>query len=706
MMMMTPKVFASERPSRAVWCTRAFQVGAGLGLVLAVLGQLGVAWMGEAVVAKGVPLSVHAVAVLVSLGTFSLVGLLGGALTSPWIHARGGRSLGAGLVAAGLTLAAVHHVMATGVRILSGTLPTFSGLEMFLASPSQFFHAALVGHRAEVLSLGVSVLVLTAFLFLLLVRHSAKQRPYSPRWLASGGLGGSALLFVLATAPGTRFLGETSPELTLLSSFGGDAVEAGASARTHSLTFPSFAPLPLPLPLPPVQPGPPLSAGKAWLASARAWRGPRPNVLLIMLESVPARHLGYAGYSRAATPHIDRLASRSLRFHNVWSTAPQSSYSQMAMLSSLLPRRWPYLEQYEGIDYPRMLFHDIFHQLGYGTATVSSQNENWQGMRRFQDTGTPTFYRDSNDHPGPHMGAGEERKLPDHLTTDVLLEWLGKQSKKAPWAAYVNFQRTHFPYELPPGFTGRHQPSDPTPGTFGFLYYPHKELEVVLNRYDNALEYVDAQVGRLMRHLEASGRLDDTLIILSSDHGEQFYESGNNITHGKALNELQMRVPLLIHWPRRVASRDVEVPFSQLDVLPTVLELLGLEPHPSFQGRPLTELERQGASPPGIFFTMHALRIGDGVVCWPWKLTLDRAAYHYAVYNLQEDPDETHNLFGPEEPISTALRQVLTAQLEAQLDYHSPTGPRHERYAPQRVQCPDWSTFASGQPLQVDASNP
>jgi arylsulfatase A-like enzyme len=652
-----------------------------LGLVLAVLGQVAVAWTGQ---------QAGAAAALVSTGVFALVGLLGGALTSPLIQLRGGRPVAAGLVTAGLTLTAAHHVMATGVRILSGALPTFSGLEMFLASPSQFFHAALVGHRAEIFSLGASALVLAAFLFLLLVRPSAKKRPYPPALLATLGLGGSAVLFVLATTPGFRSVGDSCPELTLLSSLGGDA---GASARRDARPPPS------------VPPGPPLSAGEAWLASAREWKGPRPNVLLLLLESVPAHHLGYAGYSRAATPNIDRLASRSLRFRHVWSTAPASSYSQMALLSSLLPRRRPWLEQYEQLNYPRMLFHDVFHTLGYDTATVSSQNENWQGMRRFQNTGTPTFYRDSNDHPGPHMGEGDERKLPDHVTVDVFLEWLRTQSK-APWAAYVNFQRTHFPYALPPGFTGRHQPSEPNPSTFGFLHYPREELEVVLNRYDNALEYVDAQVGRLLSHLEASGQLDDTLIILSSDHGEHFYEGGR-ITHGKSLTDIQLRVPLLIHWPRRVASRDVDVPLSQLDVLPTVLELLGLAPHPSFQGRPLTELERPGAPHPGIFFTLHGLRLGDGVVCWPWKLTLDRSSQHYELYNLQEDPGEARDLYSPEDPIPAALRQVLTAQLEAQLAYHSPQGPRNERYAPRQVSCPEWSTFTpGGSPLQVGASKP
>lgn len=675
------KAFDLETPPGVTWRTRAFRVGGVLGLGIAVLGQCLVAWVGHEAEGSGAPLVIHAAAVLASTGTFALVGLLGGVLSSPLLRARRGQALAAGLVSLGLTLAAAYHVMATGVRALSGTLPTLSGLELFVASPSQFFHAALVGHRSEILFLFGSAGGLALGLFLLLVRRPGRSGPHRPRVLMLVGPGLGLVLLLLAAAPSLapdfQKLVVTCPELTLLGSLENEVLGTPSDLEADAL------------PPPVVPPGPPLSEGEAWLRTARAWRGPKPNVLLILLESLPANHLGYAGDTHVATPNIDRLAAGGLRFHNVWSTAPQSSYAQMAVLSSQLPRRRPWLVTYRRINYPRMLLHDIFHELGYATATVSSQNENWQGMRRFQDTGTPTFYRDSNDHPGPYMGEGEERKLPDHVTVDVFLDWLRGQS--GPWSAYVNFQRTHFPYELPPGFTGRHQPSEPTASTFGFLHYPRAELPVVRNRYDNALEYVDAQVGRILRYLEDTGQLDDTLIVLSSDHGEQFYENGL-VTHGKTLHEPQVRIPLLIHWPRHVASRDVDVPMSQLDILPTVLELLGLPPHPSFQGQPLSERERPGAHD-GIFFTLHGLRAEDGLVCWPWKIVYDLTDHRIMVHDLAEDPTEEHELYAPDRPIPADLVRMLSAQLDAQLDYYSPKGARDERFAPRMLKCPDWSTF-------------
>ena len=181
------------------------------------------------------------------------------------------------------------------------------------------------------------------------------------------------------------------------------------------------------------------------------------------------------------------------------------------------------------LDYPRFLFHDLFHGLGYETATISSQNEEWQGMRRFETTATPTFFFHSLDHPGPHLGRGAERKLPDHLTVDRLFAWLDARrdgSEGEPWAAYVNFQRTHFPYELPPGYHGAHQPSDPEPSTFGFLGYPVADVPVVINRYDNALAYVDAQVGRVVEYLERTGQAERTLIAVVADHGEVLAREG------------------------------------------------------------------------------------------------------------------------------------------------------------------------------------
>src|SRR5690606_29355312 len=115
-----------------------------------------------------------------------------------------------------------------------------------------------------------------------------------------------------------------------------------------------------------------VSDGVVWDAAARHLPGPRPNVLLSLLESVGVNHLGYEGYSRPLTPHLDRLAESSLNFRQARSTATHSNYAQMAVLSSLFPRRYTGLDTYRRLDYPRVLWHDFLGTLGYTTVTHSS----------------------------------------------------------------------------------------------------------------------------------------------------------------------------------------------------------------------------------------------------------------------------------------------------------------------------------------------
>src|SRR5690606_4975372 len=120
--------------------------------------------------------------------------------------------------------------------------------------------------------------------------------------------------------------------------------------------------------------------------------------LLVMLESVATGFVGYLGSDLGVTPNLDSLAESGLVMTRAWSTATHSNYAQMAVLSSLVPRRGLGLDTYETLHYPRVLLHDVFSKLGYAPATISSQDESWQGMHRFQDTGTPHWFADARSH--------------------------------------------------------------------------------------------------------------------------------------------------------------------------------------------------------------------------------------------------------------------------------------------------------------------
>src|SRR5690606_4479216 len=141
-----------------------------------------------------------------------------------------------------------------------------------------------------------------------------------------------------------------------------------------------------------------------------------PNVVLLMLESVGVNHLGYMGYERSVTPELDRIAARSRRYRNARSTASHSNYAQMAVLSSLFPRRFSGFDAYTRLDYPRFLWHDFLTAFGYRTVTHSSQDETWQGMLRFQSTGTPTEYHHARTYDGKRIRMGSEKIVPDEVT--------------------------------------------------------------------------------------------------------------------------------------------------------------------------------------------------------------------------------------------------------------------------------------------------
>lgn len=433
--------------------------------------------------------------------------------------------------------------------------------------------------------------------------------------------------------------------------------------------------------LPPVEPGGALDLSEGrWLDPSYLEQA--PNLLVIMLESVPRSRMGYAGYEREVSPNIDRLAARSWNFTRTWSPSAQSNYAQPSALSSQLPIRSYRLDTYQNITYPVVFMHQFFRDLGYETGVISSQNEEWMGMKRFMlSSARPDTYVHSPDHPGPHIGVGSVANLADHVAADLIEAWIGERGAKSrPWALYVNFQRTHFPYDPAPGFKGRFEPST-VEGAFNYFYYPKAELQRVINRYDNALEYVDAQVGRVLDALEQSGQLENTLVVLTSDHGEHFYERGY-VTHGKSISEGETRVPLLLSWPAKLKAQERLEPASTLDILPTVASLIGAQPEEIWQGRSLMPEHLAGKTQPGVFIRLQGIKHYDGVVCWPWKLSYSRADRSYELYQLSVDPDEKRNRVGQHEVLAGVLAKLLFTQVTAQLNYYRST-QRSESHDPQ-----------------------
>lgn len=273
------------------------------------------------------------------------------------------------------------------------------------------------------------------------------------------------------------------------------------------------------------------------------------------------------------------------------------------------------------------------------------------------------------------------------MTVDQLFSWLDGRGER-PWAAYVNFQRTHFPYEPPPGFRGPYQPSEPDLASFSFLNYPKADIPAAVNRYDNALAYVDAQVGRIVERLEETGQAERTLLAVVADHGELFGEAGH-FTHGTTLDERAVRVPLVLYWPGTLAPRRIETPVSTLDLLPTLADFLGAAPHPAFQGRSFREPEPYAAARPAHFLTLQSVGSNYGVVCWPWKLVANWSSAEVQLVRVDADFEEREETTAAAEAAADSLLTLVASQRHAQLDYHLGAAERRRReLAPRRLECP------------------
>ena len=670
-------------PTRSLWFRRHLVIGAALGLGLGVVGQglIAILAPGEHDATGWQRVAAIAYSTGVWIVMSFVVALLGAALLR---HSRGRRIA---LAMSTMVLACVAFVSALGsaLRLISGSYLTAVGVAFSLGSTDHFMHAAVEGYVGW-FAITVAVLVLFALGIHRTLRdvarreHDETPRP-DQRQLALV-LGLLAVLGLIYRHRGdhqfTKRMFLSAPLLILAGSIDTD-FDLGRTSTRGKIGEP-LAP-----------PGPPRSAGDAWerrIAALASEAEKRPNVLLVVLESVATRHLSTEGYPRPTTPNLARLADGGLYMERAWTTATHSNYAQMAILSSLFPRRVHGLDVYTRLDYPRVLFHDVFHRLGYETATITSQDENWQGMRRFQDTGTPTFFWFSETYEGEHLDSGVEKIVPDEDTTDVAIDWLSTY-RRTPWALYLNYQATHFPYTLVPEAERPWQPDRPTMSTFGYLGYPRSERDVVINRYDNALRYVDEQLGRILDYLEAAGEIDDTLIVVTADHGEMFFEK-DLVTHGKTLFEIEARVPLVVYWKGKVAPERRTDPVSNLDVMPTVAELVGFPAHPSWQGRSFLSPPARLSSP-AIFMNIQGLRLADAIVCWPYKLILERTSERQHLFDLSRDPEENHDLIEEQPEIAARLADTLTKQLLAQLDYHreEDLDVRERRFQPRLRACPD-----------------
>jgi arylsulfatase A-like enzyme len=293
------------------------------------------------------------------------------------------------------------------------------------------------------------------------------------------------------------------------------------------------------------------------------------NLLLVTLDTTRADHLGVYGYAHIDTPALDALAGEGIRYTRCYATAPLTLPSHASIMTGLLPpRHGVHANGRDVLSDAALTLAEILSQHGYDTGAVVAAfvlDRQFGLAQGFDD------YDDDLSRASESPRFSYARRDAEQVT-DAALQWLENRGRRS-WFLWVHYFDPHAPYK-PPG---------PNP-----LRTP----------YDAEIEFVDAQLGRLVESLAVAGAARRTLIVVTADHGEGLWEHGET-THGLFAYDSTLRAPLIIRFPDgRGAGRTVTRPVSVVDLMPSILTWLGRAPPRALDGRPLP-LAEDGADTPG-----------------------------------------------------------------------------------------------------------
>ncbi len=466
---------------------------------------------------------------------------------------------------------------------------------------------------------------------------------------------------------------------------------------------------------------------RAAIARLVPTRADVPNILLIVLDTVRAANLSLHGYERPTTPFLEQIALQSVVFDRAIATSPWTLPTHASLFTGRVPSELGvgYENSLDGT-YPTLAEH--LQAAGYVTAGIvanvhygSAETGLNRGFIRYEDY--QPFYDRLWNHTWLAQSYSARRLVrarslgsmvaalrpqqwsvrpvpwvrprPAEEITDAFLRWHAGVDR--PFFAFINYFDAHAPYR------------SPQPSRFGGGV---KRVDL----YDAAIAYVDEQVERLLHGLDERGALDNTVVIITSDHGEQFGEH-NLTTHGNSLYTQLLHVPLLIRYPARVpAGGRVGHSVGLLDLPRTILDLAGV---PGKGAMPGTSLARHWTEPAGPDERTGSGGMGggggelilseltwdnkptsvdlvdkgqmkslvDGTAHYIWGYTSDGQTQEQ-LFDLAADPHEEHDLW--ESQSHRAVRERLSATLQAMFPPRRPlaVGSQGRSLAPSGASLP------------------
>jgi len=375
------------------------------------------------------------------------------------------------------------------------------------------------------------------------------------------------------------------------------------------------------------------------------------NVVLVSIDSLRADHLHCYGYDRATSPTLDRLATDGTRFATAYSVSSWTLPSHATMLTGLYPLSHGAIESNRRISPHAPTLATQLRRTGFATAGFVS----YEFLRRRYgfDVGFDLYDDFTTDL---DTEAQERTARTGPLLNQQIIPWI-EAHRSRPFFLFVHYFDVHWDYDPPPPYDTMFDPDYEGPDLRPFLDnpaihrgMPKRHLEHLIALYDGEIRFTDDVLRQVVESLERSGIAEDTLLIVTADHGDEFFEHGD-IGHSKTLYDEVTRIPLIVRWPRGIpGARSVGVPVSLVDLAPTIYELLGVEPPPGLEGESLVPLLVGIERPAKPIYAHLATRkrennwamVRAGSTKYLQHLGMPRAE----LYDLDADSLEQRNQFG------------------------------------------------------------
>ncbi len=365
------------------------------------------------------------------------------------------------------------------------------------------------------------------------------------------------------------------------------------------------------------------------------------NIIFIVVDTLRADHLETYGYALGNSSRLYTFGKHSVTFHNAYAQSAWTKPSVASLLTSLEPRDHGINDWEQQMTDDKLTITEVLKRAGYETEAYIGHHALEPKYNNFHQ-GFDVFDISAFENWGsPHKIASAGRL--SNLAIKAI-----KKERDNPYFMWLHYFDPHDDY------------------------LSHKRFDygpLDQHRYDSEIAYTDHHLGRIFATLRDNKKYEDTIVVVTADHGEEFLDHGHT-RHTHQMYEEVIRVPLMIRAPGLEPSR-VDVPVAGIDIAPTMLRLVGVDVPPRFKGRALPVIDDTfyvDADHP-VFSETRREVDRQAVILRGWKLIEDKYKKTYQLYDLKLDPKERFNQYKKRPRKAAELQAILTEH------FHDPVAP-------------------------------